>query len=766
MMRRFLLPAALLLLSHAPAAAQATGTLTVRVTAMATGRELPGATVELPGPGRSAVTGPRGSVRFDSLAPGFYRVRVRAIGYAPYTRADVAVSSGKAAEVAIPLQARAIELAPITIAPYFQPDPGSPTGSAALSGEEVRGAPGVQEDVVRAVALLPGVAITTAARNDLVVRGGAPFENLFLVDNLEVPNINHFGSQGSTGGPLSLINVDFVRDARFSAGGFGVAHGNRTASLTDITLRDGAGDRISGELNLAATGFGAMAEGPIDGRTSFLAGLRRSYLDLLFQAAGFSFVPSYWDLQLKLTRRLDPGSTLSFLFIGAIDNVRFNNADAEDRYDNSRILSPEQRQYFSALTWRRAIGTGQVSVTLGRTWTRFRTLQRDSLNPPQTVFQSFSTEGENSLRVDVALGLGLGSTLRIGNVVKVASDLRYEVTLPGSLRLDQFGAPRPLAVDTTFTAWRNGTYAEVSTPLGQRLQLTAGLRGDYYDYLGRSFRLAPRSALSLALDDRTRLTLGGGRYYQSPSFIWLVGDTANPARLRPFRVDQVTAGFERLLRPDLRLQIETYYKRYADYPARVFRPQAVLSPSGFEDATTDIPFGLEPLVSQGTGRGYGVEALVQKRPGETPLFGLLSLSLGRVEFSGLDRGSRPGAFDTRVIGTLLAGYRFGRQWEVSGKFRIATGLPTTPFVTAGPEAGQLDFARYNAGPRLPTFHALDARVDRRWSFRGVQLVTYLDVQNLYGRANVSRYTWNQRTGRVEADESLGVLPSIGVNVEF
>jgi hypothetical protein len=198
----------------------------------------------------------------------------------------------------------------------------------------------------------------------------------------------------------------------------------------------------------------------------------------------------------------------------------------------------------------------------------------------------------------------------------------------------------------------------------------------------------------------------------------------------------------------------------------VFRPQAVLQPAGFEDVQTDIPFGLEPLSSVATGHSYGLEVFAQKRYSEVPLYGLLSLSASRTELRGLDGVLRPGAFDTRFIGTVAAGYRVGRRWELSGKFRAATGPPTTPFITTGPNTGQLDFTQYNAGPRLPTFHQLDLRVDRRWPFRSWQLVLYLDVQNVYGRENVAGYQWDQRTQTAEANTSLGVLPSIGLNIEF
>jgi len=742
-----------------------TGAIEVTVRRASTRQGVPEATVRLIGTTRSAVTDAAGRAVLRQVVPAIYSLWVTAIGFRPVAVSDVVASSGKTQTVTVELWPSPIEVEELTAAAYFQPTPDAGGQSDVFRAEEARRAPGVQEDVVRAVALFPGVAVTTAGRNDLVVRGGAPFENLFIVDNIEVPNINHFGSQGSTGGPLSLINIDFVRSVSFSSGGFGARYGDRTSAVTNISLRDGSRDRLAGELNLSATGFGLIGEGPLGGDGSFLLSARRSYLDLIFKAAGFSFVPAYWDFQLKATRPVSQGGTLSFLTIGALNTISFINEDAEDRFDNSRILAPEQRQYFSGLTYQQTFDRGYAALTLGRTHTRFRTVQRDSLDPPQVVFQSFSTEGEESLRTDLTLELTPTLTASVGNVAKYASTLSYDVMLPGNLRRDAAGMPAPLRVDTSFTAFRNATYAEGTWRRG-RWAATIGLRADYYAFLRRSVRLSERLGLSYRVGRNSEIRLSRGRYFQAPSYIWLVGDAGNPQELEPIRATQIGVGFEHLLRPDLRLQIEGYHKTYRDYPARRFRPQAVLAPTGFEDVTNDIPFGLEPLVSRGTGRAYGLEALLQKRLSTTPLFGLVSLSLGRSEFEGLDEITRPGAFDTRFIATLLAGYRFDPRWELSGKFRVASGQPTTPFISSGPRAGSLDFSRYNSGPRLPTFHALDLRVDRRWSFRSWQLEVYVDVQNVYGRSNVSRVRWNAQEQGVENDESLGILPSIGMNIEF
>ena len=734
----------------------------------AAGGPVPSAQVELVGTDLVAIADDQGRFAIREVPPGAYGLRAGALGYRPALLSNLLVGSGKPLTVRVELSPLPIELEAIEVQPSYFPEQEEqePVNTRTLDAVETRRAPGVLEDVVRAVSLLPGVTVTSPGRNDLAVRGGAPFESLFLVDGIEVPNINHFGSQGSTGGPLSLVNIEFVRETEFASGGFGVRYGDRTASVTDIRLREGNREKLSGTLNVSATGAGAILEGPLGGSGTFLFSLRRSYLDLLFEAAGFSFVPSYWDAQLKTRHRLGRNDALSFLFIGAIDEVSFNNEDADDIYDNSRILAPQVKQYFAGLSWERLFAASRLEVSLGRTWSDFETTQTVFGETPITLFRNLSSEGENGLRVEWASDPSRRWAWTVGNSLKYASDLSYDVELAGAVRTDSTGTPRPLAVDTSFTALRNATYGELAARVTSRLRVTGGLRADWYDFVEDGFRLSPRLGATWELVAGTTLKASAGRYVQPPSYIWLIGDPENPETLAPISSDQLTLGVERLLRPDLRLQVEGYWKDYDDYPARVFRPQAVLAPSGFEDVTSDIPFGLEPLASVGTGRAYGVELFLQKRLSEVPVYGLLSLSLSRSEYASIEGVDRPGAYDTRFIGSISAGWRIDPRWELSGKFRYASGLPTTPFIESGPSTGERDWTLYNQGERFPAFHALDLRVDRRFSFRSWQLELYLDVQNVYGRENVTAVRWDPRTDEPEFNESLGILPTIGINVEF
>lgn len=740
----------------------ATGLIDGRVRSGPTQQPIGNATIRVGGTELVVVSGDDGRFRLRAPA-GVVRLEVRAIGFAPIVRSDVVVSAGKPTTVVIELQPRVVQLAAVEVSPtYFEPAREAPVSTQRFTAEEIRRTPGVQEDVIRAVSVLPGVGVTTAGRNDLVVRGGAPFENLFVVDNIEVPNVNHFGTQGSTGGPVSLIPIEFVKDAALSAGGFGVRYGDRTSSVTTIALREGNRERRATTLNLSATGFGAIAEGPLPNDGSLLVSVRRSYLDFVFNAVGFPFIPSYSDVTLKAVQRPTARDELSFLFVGARDRITFSNETADDRFDNSTVLGSSQDQYIAGATWKRLLPAGVLTTTLGRTWSRFDAAQRDSSNPPQQIFGAQSTEGETSLRSDLTVQLSPRTELTAGLIAKYAGALQYDITLPGQARLDQAGVPQPLRVDTTFATYRQAAYVQTSLQLSDGLRLTLGARGDWYQFLRNTIRLAPRGALAWSLSEVSTVTLAAGQYYQAPQPIWLVGDARNPQVLKPLRADQVVVGWQRLLRPDLKLQVEAYAKSYADYPGRVYRPRAVLQPSGFDDVSNDIPYGLEPLVPEATGSVRGAEVLLQKRLSEVPVYGLISASYNRTRFRGLDGTTSRGAFDSPMVFNGLLGWRPNARWEFSGRVRSAAGLPTTPFTGDG----RLDFTQYNQGGRLPTFFALDVRIDRRFVFRRSQLVTYLDVQNATSRKNISQIAWDARLQAPKANESIGLLPSIGVNWEF
>ncbi len=738
-----------------------TGAVSGIVVDKSTLEPLPSAAVQILGSSLGASSNEEGKFTITGVPFGTYQVRASIVGYEPEILSDVVVASGRKLDLRFELHESAIGLEGVEVrANYFQKSPDAPVSIQKLSYEEIRRSPGGFEDVIRAISVLPGVAQVQSGRNDLVVRGGAPSENLFTVDNIEIPNINHFGTQGSSGGPLSFINLDFVRETSFSTGGFGVRYGDRLSSVLNITLRDGRSDRLGGKATISATQFGLNLEGPVGSSGTFLFSARRSYLDFIFKAAGFSFVPEYWDFLGRANYTIDAHNEVTFLAVGAIDDVSWFDRDADDRFKNSRVLGTDQRQYASGFSWRNLFSHGFASLTLSRSSVTYDGLQRDSLLNP--IFMNRSKEGETGLRADIVYKVSSSIEMSAGASVKNIN-FTSNLALPGYVTT--FGDTLDVQVnDYASRATKASSYVQASGHPLDRLTLTLGGRLDYFDLIERKATLAPRGSLGYEITPLTSASVSIGRYYQSPSYIWLVSNPAN-RDLKPIAVDQYILSVEHLLQADLKVRVEGFLKRYADYPASVDRPYLVLANTGggFEGSDDNFAsFGLDRLVSGGKGRAYGIELLVQKKLSDSPVYGLASLTLARSRFTALDGVERSGTFEQDVIVNLSGGYMFDENWSGSLKFRFATGRPYTPFTSTGTQ----NVAEYNAR-NVDPLHSLDVRVERRWNFDAWNLIAYIDIQNIYNYKNTGSVRWNAREQKVEINNSsIGILPSIGVSAEF
>lgn len=700
-----------------------------------------------------------GNYEIRNLDPGTYRIRVSAIGFTTITKTDILVNNSRPTELNFELQPSVIELEGVTVtSDLFSRNPTEINSVTYFGYEEIRRAPGGFEDVVRALSILPGVAVAEAGRNDLIVRGGAPSENLYLVDGFEIPNINHFGNQGATGGPLSYINLDFVDETSFSTGGFPVLYGDKLSSVLQIKLKNGRSDRLGGKATISASQFGLNLESPLSEKSTFLFSARRSYLDFIFKAAGFGFVPEYYDVLSKYVYKPDNTSTLNFLFVSAFDNVRYFNDTEDQRFDNSRVLGSDQVQYMSGLSYRKLFDAGFIDILLSRNYTDFNTSQRDSLLNP--IFLNESLEAENKLKIETVIKTGKNSELNFGGDIKL---IKFTADIKLSNFMTTFGDVLPVdSANVANNFLKSSLFANYTMMFMERLRASIGLRYDYFDEIADKSDISPRLSLSYMVNPLLNINISGGIYTQSPSYLWLAAIPGNK-NLKSIKTNQLIAGFDYRLNEDAILKVEGYYKDYYDYPASALRTYLVLANTGAGFAGSEdnfSGFGLEPLVSEGSGIARGVEISVQKKLSDTPFYGIANLTLGEAKFKALDGVERTGSYDQTVIFNLSGGYKFSDGWEASMKFRYATGKPQTPFNLDGSQS----IALYNS-ERSKNTHSLDLRVDKRWFFERYTLITYLDIQNVYNNKG-ERVRWNPRFQKAEIDEAIGLLPSIGVSLEF
>jgi hypothetical protein len=739
---------------------EAGGEIFGKVTDAVSKQPLVGANVIFIGTTVGDATNIDGEFRIKNISPNTYQVRASLIGYNSVTKTDITVTSARPTQLDFELTEQVLQLESVTVqADYFSRIPTEVNSIKNFSYEEIRRAAGGFEDVIRALSVLPGVGQADPGRNDLVVRGGAPSENLYIVDGIEVPNINHFGTQGSAGGSLSYINLDYVKETTFSTGGFSAKYGDKLSSVLSIDLRNGRNDRVGGKATISATQFGFNVEGPISDKSDFMFSARRSYLDLIFKAAGFGFVPEYYDVLSKFNFKHDNHNSLTFLLISAFDNVKYFNETPEQRYDNSIILGSDQIQYFTGLSWRRIFNGGFFNLTLGRNFVDFDTSQKDSLQVP--IFTDKSLEAENILRGDFVYKLSSTSEVNFGFNLKL---IKFKADILFPTFITSFGDSLPTtALNTESNFTKSALYAVYHQHLFDRLFANIGLRADYFNPLETKFYFSPRLSLSYALTELTNINFSTGIYHQAPSYIWLIADESNK-KLKNIRADQFILGFDHRLREDALLKVEGFIKNYSDYPTSTIRTYLVLANTGAGYGGSEdnfSSFGLEPLVSDGKGISRGIELSIQKKLSDSPYYGLLSLTYAQTNFTALDGIERLGNYDQTWLFNLSSGYKFNEKWEASMKFRFSTGPPFTPYNSDGSQSVSL----YNT-ERLTPYHALDVRVDRRWYFDSWTLITYLDVQNIYNRKNSTSVRWDAQTQTVDNQSTIGILPSIGISVEF
>lgn len=300
------------------------------------GEPIPYATVIIWNTVQGTATDSTGKFEITGVAPGSYRLQASYIGYKPTVTAEFRVAN-KDIFFPVELETASENLQEVNIvASPFRKTAESPLGLRVIGFKEIEKSAGGNRDISRVVQTFPGVASTAAFRNDLMVRGGGPSENRFFLDGVEIPNINHFSTQGASGGPVGIINPDFIREVNFYSAAFPAARGNALSSVLDFKLQDGNKEKFSLRGVIGASDIGLSANGPIGKKTTYQVSVRRSYLQFLFDMIGLPFLPTFTDAQFKVKHTFDRKNELTLLGLGAIDNMKLNTG-MEDMSEKTNI---------------------------------------------------------------------------------------------------------------------------------------------------------------------------------------------------------------------------------------------------------------------------------------------------------------------------------------------------------------------------------------------------------------------------------------------
>ena len=726
------------LLSHSVLAQG--GAITGRLFDALSNEPLSFGTVRLQDSNYGTYTDSAGRFEMRGIPPGLYNVEARYTGYEPEIVYEVQVSNAKPYVLEIGLnqgqnQADSVD---IVASPFKQVEE-APLSLRTIGSAEIKRNPGGNRDISRVIQSLPGVASTVSFRNDILIRGGAPNENRFYIDGIETPNINHFATQGASGGPVGLINVDFIGEVDFYSGAFPANRGNALSSVFEFTQRPAREDRLGFTATVGSSDLALTVEGPSGENSSFLFSVRRSYLQLLFRVLALPFLPNYNDYQYKHKFRLGQRHELNIVSLGALDEFALNlEADSTDfqRYTLNNLPVQTQWNYTIGASYKYFADNGFLQVVASRNMINYRAYKyagNDEASGEQLLDYT-SQEIENKLRVEYTGRKG-GFKYNVGANYEYA---RFNADLFQRLPFTTVDFASQLGLH------KYGAFTQLSQRLfSNRLTLSLGARidgNDFSETMRNPFtQFSPRFSASVGLTPELTFNLNTGIYYQLPPYTVLGYRNSQTNALENLDITYIqnqhaVAGFAYVTERNAKISVEGYYKRYNNYPF-LLRDSISLANLGGDFGA----IGNEPATSTSEGRAYGLELLIQQRLYKG-FYGIIAYTLGWSEFTNADGAFVPSAWDQRHIVTLTAGQKFAQTWELGVRWRFTSGAPFTPVDTATSSlrafwdargVGVPDYDRLNR-ERLAPFHQLDVRLDKKWFFSQWSLNLFLDIQNVYG----------------------------------
>ena len=723
--------------------AQNNGRLTGRVIDNQSLLPLEGATVIINQTTFGVITDSEGYFTINDVPPQTYNIEASFLGYATQTKFNVIVKSVGTADLLFKLEELSESLDEVVVSKSpFRTSKETPLSTQSLSAVEIETYPGGNNDIAKVAQSLPGISPSIGGfRNDFIIRGGAPNETVYYLDGVEIPNINHFSTQGSAGGPVGMLNVDFVREVTLSSSAFGAEYDNPLSGVLAFEQRDGNATEMATKVRIGASEAGITLNTPLFKRdkersnTTLMLSTRRSYLQFIFELVGLPIRPDYWDYQWKINHTIDAYNSISFIGLGSIDDfsvVAPDEFDAEQQSTIEQVPIIQQKTNTVGLSWKRKFksGNGRMQTTLStnrlqNVFSRFS----DNENQTGLLFENDAVEQETKLRLQVTQfssewKLSYGANVQLSNYSNQTLGLLENFNYASSIDFVKYG----------FFGKASRSYFE------DKLSLSLGLRLDADSFTtGSSLidNLSPRIAASYQLtsDQRWKLNASVGRYYKIPPYTMLgfqdlQGDFINKNN-RYMQSDHYVFGVEYNWTPTARITLEGFIKDYSQYPVSILDQVSLANKGGGFEV-----LGNEPVVDTGKGRSSGIEVLFQQKLTKN-FYGVLAYTHFFSEFSRANGPLLPTVWDSRNLLSFTGGYKLKRNWEVSLRYRYAGETPYVPTDVAASLAAYprivLDYSRLGE-ETLDVFSQGDIRIDKKWNFKRLSFNFYLEVQNFLAQA--------------------------------
>ena len=724
---------------------QNTGTLNGRIVDAQNEFPLEGATVVVVGTNIGVVSGEGGYFTIEDIPTQTYNIEVSYLGYETQTLFNVIVKSVGNIPLFFELEEIAEDLDEVVlIQSPFKTSSETPLSTQTFSAVEIETYPGGNNDITKVVQSMPGISPSIGGfRNDIIIRGGAPNETVYYLDGIEIPNINHFSTQGSAGGPVGMVNVSFIREVTLASSSFGAEYDNPLSGVLAFEQREGDVNKFGGNFRVGASETALTLEGPLlrknkdePAKTNFLLSVRRSYLQFLFELIGLPIRPDYWDYQWKIKHEIDTYNSLTFIGIGAIDDFSVkapDEFDAGQQADLEQVPIIDQRSTTVGLSWKRNYKNGNGFMNTVVSTNRLENIfarYEDNTTKTGTIFQNDSFEWETKLRFQAtqftenwkwSTGFNVQNSSYQNNTRFVYYDIAYK---------------------TDFNFAKYGLFFKASRSfLNDRLDFSWGIRSDVDSFSTTSNLLnniSPRAAISydLTKSQKWKFNASIGRYFKIPTYTMLGFQNQTGAFVNQdaayTQSDHLVAGLEYNLTPASRFTVEAFRKNYANYPISVIDGVSLANKGGGFEV-----LGNEEIVSDGKGQSSGIELLFQQKLSNN-FYGVFAYTYFSSEFTGADGVLRPSVWDSRHLISFSGGYKLKRNWELSARWRFAGKNPYVPVdlsasINSYPEL-VLDYDRLGE-IKLNSFNLADIRIDKKWNFKSLSFNFYFEVQNFLAQPN-------------------------------
>lgn len=634
-----------------------------------------------------------------------------------------------------------------------------------ISMAEVGTSAGTFGDPMRFLQMLPGVVSDNDQRNDFLVRGGNPSENLFIIDNIEIPSINQLALSDTTGGFVSMINNAAIQKMSLHTDAYDSKFDQRLSSVLEISTRPNHQVETLSKIEAGLAGFGGAVSRPIRRDGSLFASARQSVLHLFTDDIGLNGVPVYQNEMVRANDKVDDNDNWWGLSLTGVDSISINPSSGDAYETNPYDIAYNGWRNTSGLNWQHVFSAKSfLTVGIANSQQAQKVVQKNQLDANAVIYDEATSDGITTFKSDWMTerhSLNLSAGLR-ASVDRIDYNLKQAIGLPNPYN-ESPGPTDASSFRKEFGTVNGALYSQASFSVFSGVKITVGQRLGYWA-LGGHTEWTPKVLIASPIFG-CLAHVGYAEYAQAAPTLYILSFD-NQRHLTLMRVQQITGGVNLFDTPSVHATLETYQKKYFDYPVSLYYPQ--LSMANIAD-TFGQAFLMFPMTSKGSGLTRGIELSVEAKPASRlRLNG--TITYARNWFSGLDGIFRRGNFDLPIVANLGLIWNMGRSTIGTVRYGTSSGRPFTPdnlTLSLAQNRDVYDLGKINS-LRSAAYSRLDLRLEHSKRIHAGIATWHIGLQNALGTSNFYSNQWRPRCPKcgVLQQDQMPRFPDGGVEYRF